>query len=61
MLFRSPFKITTARAQAWLECMSEAMDEVGLAGPVRDDFYARLNLTAQHMINTADDENGEST
>lgn len=55
-----PFEITMSRAKAWLECMSEAMDEVGLTGTVRDDFYARLNLTAQHMINTADDENGES-
>ena len=26
------FPITPDRAQAWLECMSEAMDEVGLEG-----------------------------
>lgn len=35
--------------------MTEAMDEVELTGPIRNEFYARLNLTAQHMINTPDD------
>lgn len=49
-----PFKITPLRAKAWLACMQEAMDEVGLEGPLRDDFYSRLVLTAQHMINTPD-------
>lgn len=56
-----PFEITSARAKAWLDCMTEAMDEVGLTGPLREDFYARLYLTAQHMINTADNENGDGT
>lgn len=51
-----PFEITASRANAWLSCMTEAMDEVGLVGPVREDFYARLILTAQHMINTAENE-----
>ena len=50
-----PFEITQTRAKAWLHCMDEAMDEVGLTGPVRDDYFSRLVLTAQHMINT--DEN----
>lgn len=48
------FEITPIRAQAWLQCMSEAMDEVGMEGPSRQDFYARLVFTAQHMINTPD-------
>lgn len=52
-----PFEITETRAKAWLGCMREAMEEVGLSGPIRDEFYARLVLTAQHMINT--DENEE--
>lgn len=58
-----PFEITPSRAKAWLACMSEAMDEVGLAGPVREHYYSRLTLTAQHMINTPDYENlkGENT
>lgn len=51
-----PFEITPTRAKAWLACMSDAMDTVGLSGPVREDFYARLNFTAQHMINTPDDD-----
>ncbi|MFO1445560.1 globin [Bacillus sp. Bva_UNVM-123] len=51
-----PFEITASRANAWLSCMTEAMDEVGLVGPVREDFYARLILTAQHMINTSENE-----
>lgn len=51
-----PFEITETRARAWLTCMSEAMDEVGLTGPVREEFYARLVLTAQHMINTEEND-----
>jgi hemoglobin len=47
-----PFEITPIRATAWLECMVEAMDEVGMEGDLREDFYRRLVLTAQHMINT---------
>lgn len=50
-----PFEITETRAKAWLHCMNEAMDEIGLTGQFRDDFFSRLVLTAQHMINT--DEN----
>ncbi|WML49556.1 globin [Neobacillus sp. PS3-34] len=51
-----PFPITPVRAQAWLSCMNQAMDTVGLQGPLRDEFYARLLLTAQHMINTPDED-----
>lgn len=51
-----PFEITETRAKAWLSCMNEAMDEVGLDGPVRDNLYARLCLTAQHMINLPENE-----
>lgn len=58
-----PFEITPVRAHAWISCMYDAMDEVGLSGPFREDFFARLNLTAQHMINTPDKEEmkGESS
>lgn len=51
-----PFEITETRAKAWLSCMNEAMDEIGLNGPVRDNLYARLLLTAQHMINSPENE-----
>lgn len=51
-----PFPITPARAKAWLSCMTQAMDKTGLEGPIRDEFFSRLYLTAQHMINTPDGE-----
>lgn len=54
-----PFEITPTRAKAWLACMREAMDEVGLSGQVRDEFYQRLVLTAQHMINTPENDRKE--
>lgn len=47
-----PFEITPSRAEAWLECMRSAMDEIGLEGELRDYFYERLKLTAYHMVNT---------
>ncbi len=50
-----PFEITETRAKSWLNCMNEAMDEIGLTGQFREVFFSRLVLTAQHMINT--DEN----
>lgn len=50
-----PFKITPDRAQAWLECMSAAMDEVGLEGNFREVYFQRLVLTAHHMINSSNE------
>ncbi|WP_409304669.1 globin [Peribacillus sp. SCS-155] len=56
-----PFEVTPKRAEAWLSCMRDAMDEVGLEGEFREFFYHRLHLTAQHMINTPDEDGkGES-
>jgi hemoglobin len=49
-----PFQVTPTRAKAWLSCMTQAMDKIGLTGPIRDEFYSRLHLTAQHMVNTPD-------
>ena len=54
-----PFPVTPTRAKAWLSCMKHAMDMVDLRGPLRDELYYRLTLTAQHMINTPDE--GEIT
>lgn len=45
------FPITEERAKAWLRNMALAMDEVGLAGPDREELYQRLGMTAVHMIN----------
>lgn len=53
------FKITPDRAQAWLECMAEAMDEVELDEKFRKTYYQRLVMTAHHMINASnEDEEG---
>ena len=46
-----PFQITPLRAKAWLSCMSEAMDEVELEPTIREFFFKRLVLTANHMVN----------
>jgi hemoglobin len=54
-----PFEITPKRAQAWLDCMHSAMDELQITGPIRDEFSARLFLTAQHMINSPNDGDQE--
>jgi len=56
-----PFPITPSRAKAWLSCMAEAMDEVGLEGEIREFFYSRLVLTAQHMINTPEENMKEGS
>ena len=54
-----PHKITPTRAQAWVSCMNDAMDEIGFEGPVRDEFFTRLVLTAHHMTNSKDELKGE--
>lgn len=52
------FPITKRHAEAWLSNMKAAMDGVGLAGRTREEFFARLTITAFHMVNT-DNENQE--
>jgi len=51
-----PFPITPTRAEAWLSCMAEAMDEVELDEKIRDFYYKRLVLTANHMVNRNEEE-----
>ena len=34
------------------------MDEVGLDGKFREVYYKRLVMTAQHMVNAPNDEEG---
>ncbi|HWI53103.1 MAG TPA: globin [Symbiobacteriaceae bacterium] len=46
-----PFPIDERRARAWLRCMSAALDEIGLAGDLREQVFQRLSFTAAHMIN----------
>ncbi|WP_458413660.1 globin [Schinkia sp. CFF1] len=49
-----PFEITPTRAKAWLACMREAMNDIGLEGPMQKSFYERLEQVAGIMINTPD-------
>ncbi|HHY74799.1 MAG TPA: globin [Bacillus bacterium] len=49
-----PFEITPTRRKAWLACMKEAMDDIGLEGPMRHAFYERLEQVAEIMVNTPD-------
>src|SRR5690606_39588280 len=46
-----PHPITPKRAAAWLECMSAAMDEVGLAGEIREFLFQRLAQAAYSFVN----------
>ncbi|WP_442600205.1 globin domain-containing protein [Neobacillus sp. D3-1R] len=52
-----PFEVTPKRARAWLRCMKEAFEEIGLfdnpAGPA---FYDRLTQVAGIMVNSPDRE-----
>lgn len=50
-----PHPITPKRAKAWLSCMSRAMDDVHMEGPVRDFIFARLTQVAKHMVNQEDE------
>lgn len=50
------FEVTPRRAKAWLRCMKEAMDDIGLSGHARQWFYERLTQVAEHMVNTDDEE-----
>ncbi|WP_181349127.1 globin [Thalassobacillus sp. CUG 92003] len=55
-----PFTITPARKDAWLECMDQALEETDIEDPYRSIIFNRLTLTAEHMMNTPEDEKGES-
>ncbi|HEU4963227.1 MAG TPA: globin [Bacilli bacterium] len=47
-----PFEITPTRAKAWLACMDETLDEIGLTGFIRDFMFERFTQTGFHMVNT---------
>ncbi|GGJ11475.1 hypothetical protein GCM10010885_20970 [Alicyclobacillus cellulosilyticus] len=50
------FRITPKHAEAWLACMSAAMQETGITGPLYDAMFERLKRTAYHMVNTPDED-----
>jgi hemoglobin len=48
------FEVTPCRAKAWLRCMKEAMNDIGLSGHRAQWFYERLTQVAGYMVNTTD-------
>lgn len=46
------FEITPERKDAWLSCMSLALEEANIDEPYRSFILERLTMTAIHMINT---------
>lgn len=51
-----PFEITPSRAKAWISCMEKAMEEIQLEGEIKDFLLHRLKLTADHMVNSPENE-----
>lgn len=47
-----PFEINETRAQAWLQCMREALTEVDLSEELQVFVLERLSGPAYHFINT---------
>ncbi|MFC4767359.1 globin [Effusibacillus consociatus] len=50
-----PFPVTPKRAEAWLSCMQQAMNDIKLEGDIRQYIWERLVQTAHHMINSNDE------
>ncbi|MCP3026670.1 globin [Halobacillus sp. A5] len=55
-----PFTITPTRRDAWLACMDQALTDAEIKEPYRTAMLDRLTMTANHMMNTPEDEKGES-
>jgi hemoglobin len=51
-----PFRIDAAAGQAWLRCMLEAIDEVGIVDPARTEMREYFERAAQFMVNTRVEE-----
>lgn len=47
-----PFPVTRERAEAWLACMTEALEEVGVEDELKDFVIQRLSGPAFHFVNT---------
>ncbi|WP_055105892.1 globin domain-containing protein [Paenibacillus ihumii] len=47
-----PFPVTRERAEAWLACMSEALEEIGIETELKDFVIQRLSGPAFHFVNT---------
>lgn len=47
-----PFEITPTRRDAWLSCLSKALEEAEVIEPYRTIIFKRLSMTAEHMMNS---------
>lgn len=47
----SPFAIGEAEVEEWLRCMGEALDEIGVSGPLRGFLDAQFHQSAHWMRN----------
>lgn len=48
-----PFPVTPQRAEAWLGCMREALEELEVPASLREVVLHRLSGPAFHFVNTA--------
>ncbi|GIO38366.1 globin domain-containing protein [Paenibacillus antibioticophila] len=48
-----PFPVTPQRAEAWLGCMREALEDLEVPAPLREVVLHRLSGPAFHFVNTA--------
>lgn len=48
-----PFPVTPQRAEAWLGCMREALEDLEVPAPLREIVLHRLSGPAFHFVNTA--------
>lgn len=51
-----PFPVTPERAEAWLDCMSRALEDNGIEGELKALIMNRLSGPAHHFINTPSEE-----
>lgn len=51
-----PFPITPERAEAWLDCMRRALEDIGMEEKLRKIVLDRLSGPAHHFVNTLDEE-----
>lgn len=51
-----PFRIDAAAANAWLRCMLEAIDEVGIVEPARAQMREYFERAAAFMVNAYTEE-----
>lgn len=50
-----PFPVTPERAEAWLGCMRDALEEIGVEEPLREFVLKRLSGPAFHFVNTTEE------